>query len=298
MRSVLLLGMAIIFGVALAPRVLAQATAEGALVDVGGHKLNLRCVGAPGKGPTVILEAGGGGSLRGWSKVQELLAPRVRSCAYDRAGLGRSEPGPGPRTMRQEVFELHLLLEAAKIPPPYVLVGQSIGGLLVRLYTERYGDDVVGVVLVDPTHESAVLGSLRYGGWVRLREKATARPIPEPRRDGPPSTGNNPDDYLAEELQQIFLTRKSNPQSLGSRPLIVLAAGKGAAPPGTSEELWAQLKVEKDGQKIDLSRLSSNSRFILDAASGHNIEIDNPQLVARSIEEVLNSLSSGSHLAP
>ena len=301
MTSRLLLVMAIIFSAALAQRSVAQNSdqAKEMLVDIGGHKLNVRCVGPLGKGPTIILEAGGGGSSRGWSRVQDLLASRVRSCAYDRAGLGRSEPGPGPRTMRQEVFELHLLLEAAKIAPPYVLVGQSIGGLLVRLYTEFYGEDVVGVVLVDPTHENSMLGSLRYGGWVRLREKATARQIPEPRREGQPSIGNNPDDdYFAEEMHQIFLARKVNPQPLGRRPLIVLAAGKGPAPPGTSEELWAQLKLEKDGQKIDLSRLSSNSRFILDPASGHNIEIDNPQLVARSIEEVLTSLSSGKHLVP
>lgn len=300
MRSVFLLVMAIMFSVASAQRSVAQGPAmtEDILVDIGGHKLNVRCVGPPGKGPTVILEAGGGGSSQGWSRVQNLLAPRVKSCAYDRAGLGRSEPGPGPRTMRQEVFELHQLLEAAKIPPPYVLVGQSIGGLLVRLYTERYGESVVGVVLVDPTHESDMLGSLRYGGWVRLREKAT-RQVPEPRRYGNPSTGNNPDDdYLAEELQEIFLARKANPQPLGSRPLIVLAAGKKPAPPGTSEDLWTQLRLEKDGQKIDLSRLSSNSRFILDPASGHNIEIDNPQLVARSIEEVLTCLSNGKPLVP
>jgi pimeloyl-ACP methyl ester carboxylesterase len=201
--------------------------------------------------------------------------------------------------MRQEVFELHLLLEAAKITGPYVLVGQSIGGLLMRLYTERYGENVLGLVLVDPTHESDMLGSLRYGGWVRLREKATAREVPEPRREGKPPTGNNPDDdYLAEELQQIFLARKVNPQSLGNRPLIVLAAGRKAAPPGTSEDLWTQIRTEKDGQKIDLSRLSSNSKFILDPASGHNIESDDPQLVARSIEEVINSVESGTHLVP
>ena len=80
--------------------------------------------------------------------------------------------------MRQEVFELHALLDATKEAPPYVMVGQSIGGLLVRLYADAYPGDVAGVVLVDPTHESGVLGSGRYGGMVRLREKATGRPVP------------------------------------------------------------------------------------------------------------------------
>jgi len=148
--------------------------APGLLVDIWAHKMFIRCVGPVGGGPTVILEAGGGGSSNAWSRVQGLLSPHVRSCAYDRAGLGRSEPGPAPRTTRQEAFELHALLEAAKIPGPFVLVGHSIGGLLVRLYAEQYGSSVVGFVLVDPTHESDVLGSVRCGGWVRLREKATA----------------------------------------------------------------------------------------------------------------------------
>jgi pimeloyl-ACP methyl ester carboxylesterase len=271
----------------------------GVLVDIGGHKLHLRCVGPADARPIVILEAGGGGSSRDWSLVQDLLSSRVRTCAYDRAGLGWSEPGPAPRTMRQEVFELHALLEAAKVPGPFVIVGHSIGGLLVRLYTERYGGEVVGVVLVDPTHESDMLGSVRYGGWVRLREKATERPVPEPRREGKARAQYNPDDdYLAEEFQQIYLSRKANPEPLGKRPLIVLAAGRRPAPPGTSEDLWAQLRVEKDGQRVDLSRLSSNSKFVLDPSSGHAIQIDNPQLVARAIEEVLAAASKGIRLSP
>ena len=290
-------------GVSGADRAVAQKSpsgpAPGVLVDIGGHKLHIRCVGPADARPTVILEAGGGGFSRDWSLVQDLLSQRVRTCAYDRAGLGWSEPGPAPRTMRQEVFELHALLEAAKMRGPFVLVGQSIGGLLVRLYTEQYGSDVVGVVLVDPTHESDMLGSVRYGGWVRLREKASGRAVPAPRREGKASTQYNPDDdYLAEEFQQIYLSRKANPEPLGKRPLIVLAAGRRPAPPGTSEDLWAQLRVEKDGQKIDLSRLSSNSKFVLDPSSSHAIHTDNPQLVARAIEEVLAAAAKGIRLAP
>ncbi len=146
----------------------------GVLVDIGRHKLHIRCVGPADATPTVILEAGAGAFSKDWFLVQDILSPRVRTCAYDRAGLGWSNPGPAPRTMRQEVFELHALLEAARQFGPFVLVGHSIGGLLVRLYTEQYGRDVVGVVLVDPLHESAVVGSMRFGGWVRLREKATS----------------------------------------------------------------------------------------------------------------------------
>ena len=300
---VLLPVIVITLSVLLPARTMAQAPQPspppGTQVDIGGHKLHIRCVGPAGAKPTVILEAGGGGSSKDWFLVQDVLASGVRTCAYDRAGLGWSEPGPEPRTMRQEVFELHLLLEAAKIPPPFVLVGQSVGGLLVRLYAEQFGGEIVGAVLVDPTHESGVLGSLRYGGMVRLREKATGNPVPEPRREGKTSTPSSPDaDYLAEELQQIYLARKANPMPLGTRPLIVLAAGKRPAPPGTPEDQWAQIRLERDGQVIDLSRLSSNSKFVLDPSSTHAIHIDNAQLVARAIQEVLAAVSKGTPLVP
>jgi pimeloyl-ACP methyl ester carboxylesterase len=301
-RSRLLLIIVMFLGVSWTERTMAQTpsgAAPGVLVDIGGHKLHIHCVGPADGRPTVILEAGGGGFSRDWSLVQNLLSPRVRSCAYDRAGLGWSEQGPAPRTMRQEVFELHALLEAAKVRGPFVLVGQSIGGLLVRLYTERYASDVVGIVLVDPTHESDVLYSLREGRWVRLRELATGRTIPEPRNEGRASTQYKPeDDYQAEEFQQMYLSRKANPVSLGNRPLIVLAAGRRPPPPGTPEDLWAQLRVEKDGQKIDLSRLSSNSKFVLDPSSSHAIQTDNPHIVARAIDEVLAAASKGVRLDP
>ena len=269
----------------------------GTLVDVGGHRLHMRCVGPSDSRATVILEAGGGGFSSHWSRVQELLAPRVRSCAYDRAGLGWSEPGPAPRTMKQEVFELHELLDAAKIRGPLVLVGHSIGGLLVRLYAERYGNDVAGVVLVDPTHEDDVLYNLRVARWVRLRDLSTGRAVPEPKREGAPITQYDPSqDYLADEMEAMHQARVVNPVPLGDRPLIVLAAGKRPTPPGTPDTLWRRLRVEKDGQRMDLSRLSRNAMFILDPTSGHDIHIADPPLAARAIELVVEAAMKGGTL--
>lgn len=280
--------------VVLSALALAVALGQGGdLVSIGEHRLFLSCSGPMGKGPTIVLEAGGGGTSADWSLVRDQLGTDVRVCAYDRAGLGRSEPGPSPRTMQQEVFELHALLDAVKEPPPYVLVGQSIGGLLVRLYAQAHLDEVAGVVLVDPTHESAMLGSLRYGGWVRLREKATGRAVPAPRRT---KAGGPPDDpaadYMAEEFQQIFLARQRTPQPLGPRPLIVIAAGKRPAPPGTSDELWTTMREEKDAQMKDLAGLSRNARFMRDDASGHSIHRDNPALVAQAIRDVRDAAIS------
>jgi pimeloyl-ACP methyl ester carboxylesterase len=277
--------------------VTAQPTAKGpppgVLVDVWGHRMHLRCVGSADARPTVILEAGGGGYSSHWSRVQDLLAPRLRSCAYDRAGSGWSEAGPAPRTMHQEVFELHQLLSAAKVAGPLVLVGQSIGGLLVRLYAERYDADVAGMVLVDPTHENVVLYNLKVARWVRLRDLATGSALPEPKREGAPNTPNAPSpDYLADEMEAIHRSRVANPVPLGDRPLIVLAAGKRPAPPGTADTLWQRLRVEKDGQQIDLSRLSRNALFVVDPTSGHDIHIEDAALVARAIEMVLEAATT------
>jgi pimeloyl-ACP methyl ester carboxylesterase len=265
---------------------------EGTMVSVGEHRLHLTCQGPAEASPVVVFEAGGGGTSADWDLVRRELPPVVRTCAYDRAGVGRSEPGPEPRTMRQEVFELHALLLAAQVKAPYVLVGQSIGGLLTRLYVEAYPDDVVGLVLVDPSHESAVLGSGRYGGIVRLREKAAGRPVPEPRRTiAATAPVDAQADYLAEEFQQIFLARQQRPRALGQRPLVVLAAGKRPPPPpGVASDLWTKLRDERDAQVTDLAELSSNSRFVRDAASGHHLHRDNPQLVARSIEDVIDAV--------
>ena len=78
------------------------APAPGKLIDVYGHKMHIHCVGPDGARPIVILEAGGGGFSRDWNAVQNLLEPEVRTCAYDRAGIGWSEPGRAPRTLKQK----------------------------------------------------------------------------------------------------------------------------------------------------------------------------------------------------
>jgi len=102
-------------------------------------------------------------------------------------------------------IRLHELLKAIKIKRHVVLVGQSIGGLIARLYTEEYGKEVAGIVLVDPTHESSVLGSMRYGGWVRLREKAVGKSIPKPQLTDSVSAGyDSTTDYMAEEFQSMY----------------------------------------------------------------------------------------------
>lgn len=272
--------------------------APGKMIDVGGHKLHICCVGPHNAKPAVILEAGGGAFSKDWTAVQSLLAERVRTCAYDRAGLGWSDPGPAPRTLAQEVFELHTLLESAKISGPFVLVGQSLGALDVRLFTEDYGNDVAGVVLVDPADESSMLFNVRAKRWMKVRDQATGRTIPPARSTGPPSTGYNPEEnYLGDEAQLLYLEREKNPQPFGDRPLFVLAAGKRSPPPGMTEDSYKDIRRAIDQDRAEAVHLSRNSKFVLDVSSGHDIQTDDPKAVAEAVEEVVAAVRHQAKLA-
>ena len=160
------------------------------LIDIGGRKLYLECRGQGS--PTVILEAGAGARADVWSRdnlhpagARTMVLPGVaafaRVCAYDRPGTigevnpdldpygspffpSRSDPVPQPRTTRDKVADLHALLRAADIPGPYVLVAHSAGGLVVRLYASMYPDEVVGMVLLDSSHEDV---------WLRFQRALT-----------------------------------------------------------------------------------------------------------------------------
>jgi len=120
----------------------------GKLVSVGTHRLHIRCDGEGG--PPVIFDAALGGSSLSWSLVQPAVARHTRACSYDRAGFGWSDAGPLPRTAGRIADELHQLLRGAAIPPPYVLVGHSYGGLVMRLYAARHANDVAGLILIEP----------------------------------------------------------------------------------------------------------------------------------------------------
>lgn len=102
------------------------------LVAIGERKLNVYCKGHGS--PTVVFDSGLGDGLTVWGLVQPAVANETRACAYDRAGLGFSDAAPTPRTSAAMVDDLHRLLRAAAIDPPYVLVGHSLGGLTSKLY--------------------------------------------------------------------------------------------------------------------------------------------------------------------
>ncbi len=120
--------------------------ARGERVDIGGRSLYLDCRGSGS--PTVVLEAGSGADSSTWSAVLDGLASATRTCAYDRAGRGRSDPVER-HTLADSAGELRALLRAAGELGPYVLVGHSLGGAYLRVFAAQYREEVVGLVLVD-----------------------------------------------------------------------------------------------------------------------------------------------------
>lgn len=125
-------------------------TPPGRLVDVGGFRLHIN--GAGQGSPSVIFDAALGGSSLSWSLVQGEVARFTRACSYDRAGFGWSDPGPFPRTAGRIADELRRLLDRAGEAPPYVVVGHSFGGLVMRVFATKFRRDTAALVLVDPAH--------------------------------------------------------------------------------------------------------------------------------------------------
>lgn len=126
------------------------APAPGRLVDVEGLSMHLHCTGSGG--PTVVLEAGATGFAQTWAWIQDDLGQVTRVCSYDRAGMGWSAPTTGPVDGIATAGRLKALLDAAREPGPYVVVGHSLGGPLVGIFAGLHPDSVVGIGMVDPSH--------------------------------------------------------------------------------------------------------------------------------------------------
>lgn len=124
----------------------------GQFVDLGDRRIHLLVMGEETGRSTVILEAGIASFSSNWAWVQAELAASTRIVSYDRAGLGWSDPAPEPQDARESARDLHAALQKADISGPYVVVGHSYGGLVVRAFADLYPLEVVGMVLVDASH--------------------------------------------------------------------------------------------------------------------------------------------------
>jgi pimeloyl-ACP methyl ester carboxylesterase len=285
------------------------------LVDVGGSKMHLSCMGRGT--PTVILEAGLDDFSIFWVLVQPEAAKSTRVCAYDRAGLGWSESSGSPRTIGNMAGELHSLLEAAKIDKPVVLAGHSFGGALVRMYAHEYPEEVVGMVLVDATHEDLFA---RIPAWQKPTGQMiglynTLAPVSSfgllalapqniPNRGLPgeslaqfraiaATTGyfqSANDERKAFEGNLAGL-RAAGVEDLGNIPLTVLSRGIWEPPlPGLSEEDNQQAWRAWQEMQRELALMSSNSQHIVAGKSGHHIQLQQPELVIEAIRQVVQTI--------
>lgn len=249
-------------------------------INVGGHKLHIACRGT-GK-PPVIIEAGLGRSGAEWESVQATLASTTRVCVYDRAGLGQSDPpGSERRSAQLMVTELRVLLSRARVPGPFVLVGHSFGGLLVRLFASRYPLDAVGMVLVDSAHEDEI---------ARFREILTAEQREQSEnqmRQRPSLTGPEPVDL------DTSLVAVHERKWRADIPLVVLARGTPLStadvPPGWSAEQLARGEALRRELQQELASRSRKGKIVFVEGAGHFVHIDKPAAVLAAIREVVQA---------
>jgi pimeloyl-ACP methyl ester carboxylesterase len=270
----------------------------GQLVDVGGHRLHINCVGEGS--PTVILESALGAMSAHWVRVQQQVAKTTRVCAYDRAGLGWSEPGPEPRDARQISSELYTLLKDADTEGPYMLVGHSYGGLYARMYAARYSEEVAGVVLVDSSHPEqftrspegramyeqtrrlgAVIPFLTRFGVIRLFNVYPAHPDLPPQQRAQIEAFNSSTRQLSATAEEFRATPETMAEvrstgTLGDKPLAVISAGE-------QSSSWLELQDE-------LAALSSDSiHRVVEGATHESLlyESRDAQVTSAAILEVV-----------
>jgi len=292
--------------------------ALGEMVDVGGYSLHLYCRGEAGA-PTVIMDSGLGGTVLDWQLVQPELAKSMRVCTYDRAGMGWSDPGPQPRTSQQIVKELHTLLGNAGITGPYVLVGHSFGGTNMQVYASQYPDEVAGMVLVDSALEdekAVALTQSHQPSPLLMKIYATIGLTRLPYTLGGETSGLTSSELEDEQaaisshrkhifavadetssLEESFDENRTDPMSLGDKPLMVLTAGSVQTEgTGLSQEQADQLDKLHSKSQATLTQRSENSRQIIVEDSGHYIHVEQPDLVIDAIRRVVDVARTGGRL--
>src|SRR5918997_318980 len=253
------------------------------LLDVNGHQIYLSCIGTGS--PTVVLESGGNDPAAPWFAIERAVAPFVRVCAYDRPNTagGASDPVPTPVTAQDAVDDLHALLAAANVPGPYVLVGHSLGGLINRLYASTYPDEVVGLVLVDASHEEqdARLEALVSPELWRAYQEMMANVLNIEKVDFDASFAQVREARAAAPLRPI--------------PLVVVSAGAAEDPstiptffpPGWPVEVMPRLHREL---QADLVSLVPNGQQVIAERSGHYVHQGEPELVVEAIRYVVDAV--------
>lgn len=303
-----------------------QFAAPGAFVDLGGRRLHYQCAGTGT--PAVVFEAGIAASSVSWSSVMPQVAAFTRACSYDRAGLAWSDPGERTRSIPGFVAELRQLLDSAHIAPPYVLVGHSFGGLIIRAFARAYRKDVAGLVFVDTLHPeewlnlspeqrrmlrggvflSRVGAGLAHLGVVRLCLALLSGGAPgAPRRFsrvfGPTAAALL--ERIVGEVQKLPAGVLPSVQAHWSNPRAFRGMAQHlAALPLCSEQIANEPDSFGDlpltvlsattrnprwlAADAALAEASSRGRHIVSARAGHWLHLDDPSLVTDAIRAIVN----------
>jgi pimeloyl-ACP methyl ester carboxylesterase len=270
----------------------AQATnttsAATNFVNIGGRQLQLAIFGQGT--PGVIVEAGLSDPVvesGSWKSVIDEVEKTTRICIYDRAGLGKSDAVTNvSRTSLDFVNDLHTLLVNAKVPPPYILVGHSIGGFTVRLYASKYPGEVAGAVLVDssiPDQWSRCLAILPPESPQEPEGITKTRSFFKQKIDS-----QNPHS-VSERLNFTASSAEvSTAGDLGNKPLIVISHSHNwRSFPDLPKNVSDKIEQSWDEWQNDLCRLSSNSTHKAAVKAGHYVQAEDPQLVVEAILKVV-----------
>lgn len=284
----------------------------GILIEVDGKRSHLNCSGEGS--PTVILEAGiNEGGSQTWEMVRPAIAPLSRVCAYDEAGIMWSERRDGPRDAEHIVEDLHALLAAAGESPPYVMVGHSLGGLMIRVFADHFSDEVVGFVFVDSSHPEQnkrfppdvldimafpsprLLRAISALGILRLESPASPSGLPQEvgeaiRAHLPQSMTGITD--IIEAMDKIF-AQAQHTGPFGDLPMVVLTAGQ------FLEKLPYQIDVETTARlqdvwsdvwprlQAELTELSTNADWRVIEEASHYIPLDAPEAIVVAVKDVV-----------
>ena len=246
----------------------AQTPTSDRVLDAAGVKLHIQCEGDRKAGaPLVLLEAGAGNSANTWRDVFGPIGQIARVCAYDRPGLGTSAQTPQPRRPMEIIETLHALLGAAGERAPYVMVGHSWGGEIVRLYAMHYPTEITGLVLIDSSHEDQVQ---------RFAAVTPAAPSGNGGRFGvtPP--------VIPEQADLVAMGAELGKSPWhGNIPLVVLTRTPPVDPRADPRgAIWQELQKE-------LATRSPQAEHVVATKSGHYVQNDEPQLVIDAVRRVV-----------
>jgi pimeloyl-ACP methyl ester carboxylesterase len=236
------------------------------LVDVGdGRQLYINCEGQGS--PTVVMEAGGAGHSGSWDSVQPEVAEFTRVCVYDRSGTGNSSATPKLGTIQAIAEELHTLLPSAGVDPPYVLVGHSLGGMIVLQFATVYPGETIGMVMVDTSA-------------VDPRDRLQAELTPEEWRQY--GAQGHEGDFSLPEGSDLLGAGAVN---LADIPLVVLTAGIVGTdlPPDVAARVQ-EVRLEMHRELLDLS---TDSTHLIAENSDHAIPTKQPEIVVDAISQVV-----------